>query len=133
MDKVWLDAAHAYSRMSEADRVAYWNRLDSEQQGLLQLALAQRSASGSAPIKPAKRSGCLRTGSIGCLGVIVGIVFTIAAEIILINAGVDALTKSSVGTTINDPMPAECRGTQGASFSQLPEPCQQWILRHQDE
>jgi hypothetical protein len=69
---------------------------------------------------------------IGCAGVVLGVIFVILAEIVLIKAGITILTTPSAASTVDDPPPLECRGMPaGTSFDQMPESCQQWILRHQ--
>lgn len=96
MDQAWIDAARAYDAMDERGRYAYWNQLTPEQQAALQEALAasavQPTAAIAADPKTAGRRGFFGTFAIGCTGVILGVILTIAVEIAAIAKGVGAVT-----------------------------------------
>ena len=76
MDKLWLEAAQTYSKMSDSERTAYWARLETTQRVLLQKALdelvvatptATRRAS---PKSGGCAQGCMRFIRRGCLTVV---------------------------------------------------------------
>lgn len=118
MDQAWLEAAHSYNRMTDAQRYDYWNRLSPEQQAALAAALeavrdqpvaapvaaspavASEPAAGAASPAPVVRQTARRqpggrtlagTLGIGCVGMILGILGTLAVEAALISAGVNFL------------------------------------------
>jgi hypothetical protein len=105
----WRDAAQAYNLLNESARAEYWRQLTPEQQEALRGALASLQAEAAAsPASPAQqpasaRSGCGGPLAAGCLGVILGVVLTIGAEIAAVMMGVqavgDAFNKMSRGSS----------------------------------
>ena len=88
--EAWLEAARSYNRLDERARVEYWNRLTPEQREALREALASPQLNGvvaspvaapaSSPAAPA-RSGCGGPLAAGCVGVILGCLLTLGAEV----------------------------------------------------
>lgn len=81
MDPSWLEIAHRYSNLSEAERAAYWAGLTSEQRSALEHALRQTQAihqnSPNATQPSASRGcgcGCGRFIGKGCLILLISIV-----------------------------------------------------------
>jgi hypothetical protein len=109
----WRDAAQAYNLLNESARAEYWRQLTPEQQEALRGALASLQAEAAAsPASLARqpapaRSGCGAPLAAGCLGLILGIVLTIGAEIAAVMMGVqavgDAFNKVSRGSRWNQP------------------------------
>ena len=98
MDQAWVDAARAYNSMDERGRHAYWNQLTPEQQAALTEALAAvapvaqpRTPTAAGPEAP-RRRGLFGTFAIGCTGVILGVILTIAFEIAAIARGIDVFS-----------------------------------------
>jgi hypothetical protein len=105
MDQAWMDAAHLYNSLDERGRAHYWSQLSPEQQELLRSALAavaeQRAqvqvvepsvvSMSPTPAAPARRSlgGTL---AIGCTGMLLGAVLTVAAEVVAVSAGIQAVS-----------------------------------------
>jgi hypothetical protein len=93
----WRDAAQAYNLLNESARAEYWRQLTPEQQEALRGALASLQAEAVAsPVSPVRgpapaRSGCGGPLAAGCLGVILGVVLTIGAEIAAVMMGVQAV------------------------------------------
>jgi hypothetical protein len=105
----WRDAAQAYNLLNESARAEYWRQLTPEQQEALRGALASLQAEAAAsPASPTRqpapaRSGCGGPLAAGCLGVILGVVLTIGAEIVAVMMGAqavgDAFNKVSRGSS----------------------------------
>ncbi len=102
MDQAWIDASRTYSALDESGRLDYWSRLTEDQRTALTQALAESSVTPIAPetsIAPATpiaaplNSGCGKTGAIGCGGIVLGALLTIAIEVIAVYRGVDALSR----------------------------------------
>jgi ferric-dicitrate binding protein FerR (iron transport regulator) len=126
--------------MNERLRTAYWQQLSSEQQAALVEALdalrsstPQQVPSGPADARKAKGSSG-RTLAVGCLGMILGCLLTVAVEVMLVLQGVqmvgDAITQPSrpSRTTVqseplvvdcNDPVQVAQHESQCAHESQL--------------
>ena len=109
----WRDAAQAYNLLNESARAEYWRQLTPEQQEALRGALASLQAEAAAsPANLARqpapaRGGCGGPLAAGCLGLILGIVLTIGAEIAAVMMGVqavgDAFNRVSRGGRWNQP------------------------------
>lgn len=121
----WREAAQAYNLLNESARAEYWRQLTPEQQEALRGALASLQAeAGALPVSPAwepapVRRGCGGPLAAGCLGLILGIVLTIGAEIVAVMMGVqavgDAFNKVSPGNrwgTHSDTSPPRINTTQ---------------------
>jgi hypothetical protein len=140
VDTVWLSEARRFDAMNERSRTTYWQQLSSEQQAALVEALNAlkastpgQMASGPGDARKAKVSSG-RTLAVGCIGMILGCLLTMAVEAILVLQGVqmvgDAITKPSrpTRTTVqseplvidcNDPVQARQHESECASESQI--------------
>src|SRR5215212_11584750 len=94
MDRSWMDAASSYNSMNERERYAYWNQLTPEQQAALTEALAAvaleaqpKTVAAVSPEPRRQRS----TFTVGCAGVILGIILTLAVEFVAVAKGIGAL------------------------------------------
>jgi cytoskeletal protein RodZ len=89
-----MDAARSYNSMGERERHAYWNQLTPEQQAALTEALAavaleaQPKAVAAVNPEPRRRRG---TFAVGCFGVILGVILTLAVEVVAVATGISAL------------------------------------------
>lgn len=94
MDRSWMDAARSYNSMNERERHAYWNQLTPEQQAALTEALAavaleaQPKAVAAVSSEPRRQRS---TFAVGCVGVILGVILTLAVEAIVLAKGISAL------------------------------------------
>jgi len=138
-NNTWVDAARNYSVMSENDRTAYWNSLSADQRDMLLQALDAKRVPSASDVQ-ARRSGCGRAVRFGCFGIILGVVLVIGAEVTMFYMGVEAITTPSA--YLSDPEPDDCKGQAFGPIdsnepiyapSELPEDCQEWIKRHQQE
>lgn len=138
MEQSWLAAAQAYLRMDEPARAAYWSALSPEQRLVLTQTVETGRANHGQQVAPAK-FGCMRTVTIGCAGMILGCILTIAGEIWAFKAGVDfveqAFRDAGVGTagSVNDPvdpMPEFCRDGMVYADPNERVACVQWAERH---
>lgn len=93
----WLEAARRYTRLSDSARAEYWQRLTPDQQQALRDALTSSggevtAASVTRGQSPASaRRGCGGPAAAGCLGLILGCVLTVGAEIAALMMGVQAV------------------------------------------
>ena len=85
----WQEEARKYGRLSERERSEYWQQLTPEQQHALTAALSTMPQNTSST--PARR-GCSGPLASGCIGMILGIVLTIGAEVVLLSMGVRAVS-----------------------------------------
>ena len=85
----WLEEARKYGNLSERDRSEYWQQLTPAQQHALTTALSTMSQ--NTPSAPTRR-GCSSPMAAGCVGVILGVVLTISAEVALLLMGVTAVS-----------------------------------------
>jgi hypothetical protein len=117
----WLTAARNYALLSEPARAEYWGRLTPDQQNALREALAVAGPSAAvantvvanAPVaRPAAspapaKSGCGGPIAAGCVGVILGIILTVAAEVAIVMMGfqsVDGMIKKyNHGIGVSEP------------------------------
>jgi len=105
MDQAWMDAAHLYNSLDERGRAHYWSQLSPEQQDLLKSALAsvaEQNARALAPVAapvavpvaapatPRRSLGSVL--AIGCTGMLLGAIFTVAAEVVAVSAGIQAVS-----------------------------------------
>lgn len=120
VDTVWLSEARRYDAMNERSRTTYWQQLSSEQQAALVEAINALKASTPAPMasgpgdaRKAKGSSG-RTLAVGCMGMILGCLLTVAVEVLLVLQGVqmvgDAITQPSrsIGTAVQEPLVVDC-------------------------
>jgi len=114
MEQAWRDAAHLYNSLDERGRAHYWSQLSPDQQELLKQALAsvgEESARAAAMVAapaavpvvasvatPATVSAAAPRRSlgsvlaIGCTGMLLGAIFTVAAEVVAVSAGIQAVS-----------------------------------------
>ncbi len=104
----WLEAARHYSSLDEAGRQQYWSSLTTEQQAALSAVLSTPKGQTAAEPTIARadqqvaRPSVLATLSIGCAGFILGIVLTIALEVLAVAAGMQgakSLISSATGSS----------------------------------
>ena len=99
-DTAWLSEARKYGAMSEQSRATYWQQLSTEQQAALLDAINALSASPRPALISSGRqpkSGFGKTLAVGCMGMVLGCVITVGAEVILVLQGFhmlgDAITQ----------------------------------------
>jgi hypothetical protein len=93
----WKEAAFNYNLMSERARAEYWGQLTPDQQNALREALtstgngemSSRVAGDDASTQP--QSGCGSRIAAGCIGLILGVLFTVGLEIAAVMMGVSAI------------------------------------------
>jgi hypothetical protein len=150
MDQAWISAARTYGTLGVSERAVYWNNLGPDQQRMLRLALEEINSSipEATPNLPLMR-GCWRTTAVGCCGVVLGVVLTVALELLAIAAGVQmvagALSPSSAPVSTEspwdrfmsnpfwsdpDPMPDFCKDGMIAADAYEQIACRQWAERH---
>lgn len=93
----WRQIAHNYSFLSEPARADYWRQLTPDQQAALRDALAVSGSAGASltatqPQSPRARRGCGGPIAMGCIGMILGSMLTVAAEIAAVMMGVQAVS-----------------------------------------
>lgn len=145
VDAAWFNEARRYDSMDERSRLTYWTQLSPEQQAALVEALgaltaptSQVTPSETADARKARGSSG-RTLAVGCLGMILGCLLTVAFEIILVLQGVqmvgNAITQPSrsVGTTTQpEPLVVDCSDPVQAAAHEF-ECARESQLRRQDD
>jgi len=95
----WQEAARNYSLMSTRAKAEYWGQLTPDQQNALRDALASLGPGGATlgqSPAPARR-GCSSPLFAGCIGMILGCVLTLGAEVALVMMGVQAVSDTFGG------------------------------------
>jgi hypothetical protein len=88
----WLEAARHYSQLDGPGRYAYWSQLGSEQQVALTAALNHIAVPTPATsVASPRRGGIFSVAAFGCLGFALGSVFAVAAQVVLVVAGLRSL------------------------------------------
>lgn len=143
----WLGIARNYSLLSDAARADYWKQLAPEHQAALREALILLASSGGASpatrleTSPRARRGCGSPIAAGCVGIIVGCVLTVGAELAAIMMGVHAVSDAfrSVSGGSSSGGASSGPDDQGQAVEQ-PDPLDPmspegmaWRKRHQEE
>jgi hypothetical protein len=92
MDQAWIEACRAYSRMDDKGRQDYWNQLSPDQKTALGAALSEGLPTEPVAFSLAPKNGCLKTAAMGCTGMILGALLTIAVELLAVAKGVNAVS-----------------------------------------
>jgi hypothetical protein len=82
----WLQAARHYTRLDDPGRASYWNQLGPEQQAALTAAL-QHLAVPAAPVASVKKGGLFGVATVGCLGLVLGVVLMVIVQVVLVVSG----------------------------------------------
>lgn len=112
----WQEIARKYSLLSEEARADYWRQLTPDQQESLRdtLAIAPLGATASDATRgqpPTRaRRGCGSPVAAGCIGMILGCILTIGAEVAAVMMGAHAVSDVFSGTS--------SRGTVSSGTSQ---------------
>ena len=138
----WLEAARQYARLDNTGRASYWSQLDLEQQAALTSALQRIAVPASAaPVASERKGGGIFSiATVGCLGFVLGVVLTIAVQVVGLQRLVPELLRPSPssmsrsGESPSDDAPAleyltsDCSGPPKSHDEELF--CQMWKQVH---